>query len=99
MEELDHLHKLRLASCSFKDRPKSLPADRMEGFGNINEHRVEWHVLFDTLLLKLTHGKNHVHCASARPEVALCLGKILLGDGIESVKDDPDEDLSGNGEE
>ena len=42
--------------CSFKDRPKSLPADRVEGVVQINEHRVEWHVLFDTLLLKLTHG-------------------------------------------
>ena len=36
---------------------------------------------------------------STVPEAALCLGKILLRNGNESVKDDPGEDLSSNGEE
>ena len=98
MEDLDHLHKLKWAYCSFKDCPKSFPADGIEGLGQINEHRVECHVLFDTLLLKLTHGKNHVHFASANPEATLCLRKIMLRNGNESVKDDPGKDLSGNGE-
>ena len=91
MEKLDYLHKLRWASCSFKDCPKSFPADRIEGFGQINEHRVEWHIWLDILLLKLTHEKNHVHCASARPEAALCLRKILIRNGNEPVKDDLDQ--------
>ena len=57
-------------------------------------NRVEGVVLFDALLLKLSHSEFNVYSATARPKAALSLREGLLRDCDESVKDDLRKDLS-----
>ena len=54
----------------------------------VDEDRVEWHVLLSAFVMQLSHGKNHIRCVLAWPEATLCLWKILLCYSGKSVQDD-----------
>ena len=88
MEEPDHQHQLWRTPDVFKDCPKCLPVDGVKIFSQVNKYGVEGLVLFNALLLKLSHSKYHVYSVPVRPEAALCLRKGLFGDCDESVKGD-----------
>ena len=93
MEEPDHRHQLWRTPDALKDCPKCLPVDGVKSFSQVDEYCVEGHVLFNALLLKLSHSEYHVHSAPAMPEAALGLREDLFGDCDESVKDDSRKDL------
>ena len=44
-----------------QDLKKSLPADQVEGFCDVDEGNVEGPFLFTIFLLQLSDGENHVH--------------------------------------
>ena len=78
MEEPDHRYQLWRTPDAFKDCPKCLPVDSIKSFSQVNEYQVEGLVLFNALLLKLSHSEYHVYTAPAQPEAALCLREGLL---------------------
>ena len=99
MKDSDHRHQIWRTLDVFKDCPKCLFVDGIKSFSQVKEYWVEGLVLFNALLLKLSHSEYHVYSAPARPVAALCLREGLFGDCDESVKDDSREDLSCNWEE
>ena len=96
MEEPDHRHQLWRTPDAFKDCPKILSVDGVKSFRQVNEYWVEGLVLFNALLLKLSHSEYDVYSAPDRPDDALCLREGQFEDSNESVKDNSRKDLSCN---
>ena len=55
--------------------------DRVKSLGQIYEDGEQGHVLFDALLLELSHGKNHVYSTSS----CKCINEQLTSQNIKCI--------------
>ena len=67
------------------DFPQSVPADCVEGLGEIHKGGVEVAVPFRTLFLKLAGGKYHVDRSLTCAEAALALREETLPQMVEEA--------------
>ena len=75
-----------------EDDPKGFYVNCIKSLGQVNEHSVEVHLLVDTLLLNLSHGKHHVRRAAAGMKATLDFRQAALGNVTDEPVEDDNED-------